>query len=79
MNPQLLAEINRRNIPRLHVACATAALLLIAAAVLLATFEVAVWEMKLLARSLAPGKAPAPVRRPNRYARYDTHSYRWRT
>jgi len=84
MNPQqLFAEINRRNIPRLYVACAIAALLLIAAtAILLATLEAAVREMKVLARVLAAGKVAAPVRRLNRsagYARYAAHSYGWRT
>jgi hypothetical protein len=84
MNPQqLFAEVNRRDIPRLYVACATATLLLIAAAaVLLTTFEVAVWKMKVLVRTLAPGKVQAPVRHVERsegYARYYAHSYRWRT
>ena len=84
MNPQqLFAEINRRNIPRLYVASATAALILIAvAAVLLTTFEVVVWEMRVLVKTLTSSKVPAPVRRLDRaagYARYDTHSYSWRT
>ena len=62
MNPQqLFTEINRRSIPRLYVAFATTALLLIAAAAgLLTTFEVAVWKMKVLVRTLAPGKVQAP-------------------
>ncbi len=84
MNPQqLFAEINRRSIPRFYVAFATTALLLIVVAVLLlATFEVAVREMKGLVRTLALGKVQAPVRRVDRsvgYTRYDAHSYRWRT
>ncbi len=66
MTPQqLFAEINRRNIPRLYVASATAALILIAvAAVLLTTFEVVVWEMRVLVRnfdieqSSGAGKTP---------------------
>src|SRR6266568_8537542 len=74
MNPQqLFAEINRRNIPRLYVAFATTALLLIVVAVLLlATFEVAVREMKGLVRTLALGKVQAPVRRVDRSRRIHT-------
>jgi len=79
MNPQqLFTEINRRSIPRLYIAFATTALLLIAAAAgLLTTFEVAVWKMKVLVRTLAPGKVQARVRHVERsagYARYYTHA-----
>jgi hypothetical protein len=81
--PQLLAEVNRRDIPRFYVASATATLILIAAAaVLLTTFEVVVWEMRVLVKTLTSSKVPAPVRRLDRAAgcaRYDAHSYRWRT
>ncbi len=81
--PQLAADFTGRNVPILYGACATAALLLVVAAVvLLATLDVALWEMKVLGRTLAQGKVQASVKRVDRSAgavRYSSHSGRWRT
>jgi hypothetical protein len=76
--PELLAGFNRRsNIRGLDVVGATAALVVVVtAAVLLATFEAVAWEMKALARTLAPGKNHARL---DRHATYGGHSFRWKT
>jgi hypothetical protein len=51
---QFFAELKSRNIRRLGVAYVTAGLLLIElAAILLAIFEAAAWEMKVLVRAVA--------------------------
>jgi hypothetical protein len=55
--PQFLAQLKRRSVRGLAIAYVIVGLFLIqAAAILLATFEAAAWGMKLLVRSLAPGK-----------------------
>jgi hypothetical protein len=59
--PQPFVEFIRRNIRRFHVACATAAFLLVAvAAILLATFEAALWKLKVLVRPRAGEAATGP-------------------
>lgn len=74
--PQVLAEMKRRNIRRLAVAYVTGGLLVVqAAAILLGIFEVAAWGMKVLLRTLAPGKVHALVRRLDRSAKYQARSY----
>jgi hypothetical protein len=75
--PELSAGIDRRNAHGLEVAGATAGLLLIVgAAVLLAAFEAVTWEMKALARTLAPGKNHGPGRGLDRHVTYAAHSFR---
>ncbi len=69
--PQFLAELKRRSVRGLAIAYVTAGLFLIqAAAILLATFEAAAWGMKVLVRSVAPGKVYAPARRLDRSEKY---------
>ena len=60
MNPsQFLGDFSLRNIPRLDVACVTAAfLLVVVSAILLGIFEASAWGMKVLLRALGVGNAP---------------------
>jgi hypothetical protein len=68
---QFFAEVKRRNIRKLAVACVSAGLLLIElAAILLAIFEAAAWGMKVFVGVLALGNADAQDSRLNRSTRY---------
>jgi hypothetical protein len=85
MNPtnptQFFIELKRRrNLRTLAMACVTAGLfVIVAATMMLAVFEAAAGGLKVLGRTLALGKAHAPVRRLDRPARYEAHSCGWRT